>query len=53
MALAALGTAAIDKFIPSAPGWLPYAIGLGCVAYLLGDSNTERGAPRLWPLKSR
>ncbi|MFF4189201.1 metal-dependent hydrolase [Streptomyces sp. NPDC001691] len=53
VAMAALGTAAIAKFIPSTPGWLPYAIGLGCLAHLLGDSITKRGAPWLWPLKTR
>ena len=53
ISLAALGTGIIAKFIPSAPGWLPYAVGLGCVAHLLGDSITKMGAPWLWPLKTR
>jgi membrane-bound metal-dependent hydrolase YbcI (DUF457 family) len=53
VAMAALGTGVIAKFIPSAPGWLPYAVGLGCVAHLLGDSITKMGAPWLWPLKTR
>jgi membrane-bound metal-dependent hydrolase YbcI (DUF457 family) len=53
MAMALLGTGVIAKFIPSAPGWLPYAVGLGCLAHLLGDSITKMGAPWLWPLKNR
>ncbi|MDT0469901.1 metal-dependent hydrolase [Streptomyces gibsoniae] len=53
VAMAALGTAAIAKFIPAAPGWLPYVVGLGCLAHLLGDSITKQGAPWLWPLKTR
>ncbi|MGW3493592.1 metal-dependent hydrolase [Streptomyces sp. NPDC001020] len=53
MALAGPGTAAIAKFIPSAPDWLPYAIGLGCLAHLLGDSIARQGAPWLWPHKTR
>ncbi|MFC5720801.1 metal-dependent hydrolase [Streptomyces gamaensis] len=53
VAMAGLGTAIIARFIPTAPGWLPYAVGLGCVAHLLGDSLTKRGAPWLWPHKKR
>ncbi|MFE6689097.1 metal-dependent hydrolase [Streptomyces sp. NPDC057743] len=53
VAMAGIGTGVIAKFIPSAPGWLPYAIGLGCLAHLLGDSITKMGAPWLWPLKTR
>ncbi|MET8957038.1 metal-dependent hydrolase [Streptomyces sp. NPDC004533] len=53
VAMAGLGSAAIAKFIPSAPGWLPYAIGLGCLTHLLGDSITKQGTPWLWPLKTR
>jgi membrane-bound metal-dependent hydrolase YbcI (DUF457 family) len=53
VAMAGIGTGVIAKFIPSAPTWLPYAIGLGCLAHLLGDSITKMGAPWLWPLKTR
>jgi len=53
VAMALIGTGLIAKYIPSAPGWLPYAVALGCLAHLLGDSITKMGAPWLWPLKTR
>lgn len=43
----------MDQWMPSAPGWLPYAVGLGTLAHLLGDSLTKMGAPWLWPHKQR
>ncbi|AXI78812.1 metal-dependent hydrolase [Peterkaempfera bronchialis] len=51
--LAALGTAGIDRWMPNAPGWLPYAVGLGCLAHLLGDCLTKQGAPLFWPHRQR
>lgn len=51
--LAVLGTSMIDRWMPDAPGWLPYAVGLGCTAHILGDCLTKKGAPLLWPHKER
>ncbi|MDH6138286.1 MULTISPECIES: metal-dependent hydrolase [Kitasatospora] len=51
--LSAVGTFVMDQWMPSAPGWLPYAVGLGTLAHLLGDSLTKMGAPWLWPHKQR
>ncbi|MFC5908226.1 metal-dependent hydrolase [Streptacidiphilus monticola] len=51
--MAAIGTGVIAKFIPSAPGWLPYLVGVGCLAHLLGDSLTKMGVPWLWPRRTR
>ncbi|WP_055586269.1 metal-dependent hydrolase [Peterkaempfera griseoplana] len=51
--LAAIGTVGIDRWMPSAPVWLPYAVGLGCLAHILGDCLTKKGAPLLWPHKER
>ncbi|MFI5529267.1 metal-dependent hydrolase [Kitasatospora sp. NPDC051853] len=51
--LSVLGTAGMDTWLPSAPGWLPYAVALGTLAHLLGDCLTKKGAPLLWPHKER
>ncbi|GAA1251941.1 metal-dependent hydrolase [Kitasatospora nipponensis] len=51
--LAVVGTAVMNKWMPSAPGWLPYAVALGTLAHLLGDCLTKKGAPLLWPHKER
>ncbi|MDH6578997.1 metal-dependent hydrolase [Kitasatospora sp. MAP5-34] len=51
--LAALGTFVLDQFLTDAPGWLPYAVGLGTLAHLMGDCLTKMGAPLLWPHKNR
>ncbi|MFJ1707831.1 metal-dependent hydrolase [Kitasatospora sp. NPDC088346] len=53
MGMAALGTAGLDTWMPSAPGWLPYAVALGTLAHLLGDCLTKKGAPLLWPREER
>ncbi len=53
LVLSGVGTAVMDLWMPSAPGWLPYAVALGTFAHLLGDSLTKRGAPWLWPHKQR
>ncbi|MFE9428227.1 metal-dependent hydrolase [Kitasatospora sp. NPDC006697] len=51
--LAVVGTVVMDRWMPSAPVWLPYAVGLGTLAHLLGDCLTKMGAPLLWPHKER
>lgn len=51
--VAAAGTAVMDKWMPNAPGWLPYAVALGTLAHLMGDCLTKMGAPLLWPHKQR
>jgi membrane-bound metal-dependent hydrolase YbcI (DUF457 family) len=33
--------------------WLGLAIGIGCLAHVIGDCLTERGCPVLWPIKGR
>lgn len=50
---AALGTLGLDRLLPDSPGWLPYAVALGTLAHLLGDSITKMGAPWLWPHPKR
>ncbi|MDH6703376.1 MULTISPECIES: metal-dependent hydrolase [unclassified Kitasatospora] len=51
--LSALGTFGMNTWMPSSPGWLPYAVALGTLAHLLGDCLTKKGAPLLWPHKER
>lgn len=51
--LAAVGTVVLNRFMPTAPVWLPYAVALGVVAHLIGDCLTKMGAPLLWPHKGR
>ncbi len=51
--LAAVGTAALDTWLPAASRWLPYAVALGTLAHLLGDCLTRQGAPLLWPHRRR
>lgn len=51
--LTAGGTVIMDKWLPSAPQWLPWAIGIGTLAHLAGDCLTERGCPLLWPIRQR
>ncbi|MFE0462190.1 metal-dependent hydrolase [Kitasatospora sp. NPDC058965] len=53
MGLSVVGVAVMDKWMPNAPGWLPYAVALGTLAHLLGDCLTKQGAPLLWPHKER
>jgi membrane-bound metal-dependent hydrolase YbcI (DUF457 family) len=53
LGLSAVGTFVLDRWMPAAPGWLPYAVALGALAHLLGDSLTKMGAPWLWPHKQR
>lgn len=51
--LAACGTFAIDHWISDKPAWLPFSVGLGAFAHLIGDCLTDRGCRLLWPLKIR
>ncbi len=50
---AAVGTAVINRWLPSAPQWLPYAVALGAFAHLVGDCLTRQGCPLLWPHRER
>ncbi len=51
--LAAAGTFVMDHWISDKPAWLPFCVGLGALAHLLGDCLTDRGCPLLWPFKPR
>jgi membrane-bound metal-dependent hydrolase YbcI (DUF457 family) len=51
--LAGGGTVLMDRWLPDAPYWLPFAIGLGTLIHIVGDCLTDRGCPLLWPLKPR
>ncbi|MBL1073739.1 metal-dependent hydrolase [Nocardia sp. 2] len=51
--LATCGTFAIDHWISDKPAWLPFCVGLGSLAHILGDCLTDRGCRLLWPLKIR
>lgn len=33
--------------------WLGLAVGIGCLAHVVGDCLTEKGCPVLWPLQHR
>lgn len=51
--LAGGGTVLMDRWLPDAPYWLPFAIGLGTLIHIVGDCLTDRGCPLLWPLQPR
>ncbi|WP_297617316.1 metal-dependent hydrolase [Nocardia sp.] len=51
--LATCGTFAIDHWISDKPLWLPFSVGLGSFAHLVGDCLTDRGCRLLWPLQIR
>jgi membrane-bound metal-dependent hydrolase YbcI (DUF457 family) len=34
-------------------GWLPIAVGIGCLVHILGDCLTKEGCPLLWPRRRR
>lgn len=53
IALAASGTFVMDYFISDKPAWLPFSVGLGALAHILGDCLTDRGCRLLWPLDIR
>jgi len=67
LALAALGVtntaaagvlaAASSVYVLQAAGgtlaWLGSAVGVGCLAHIVGDALTEHGVPLLWPLAHR
>ncbi|WP_067537438.1 metal-dependent hydrolase [Nocardia crassostreae] len=48
--LATCGTFVIDHWISDKPAWLPFSVGLGALAHLIGDCLTVRGCRLLWPL---
>jgi membrane-bound metal-dependent hydrolase YbcI (DUF457 family) len=47
--LAGGGTVLMDRWIDSAPVWLPFAIGLGALTHLAGDALTEQGVRLFYP----
>jgi len=51
--LAGAGTVLMYRWIPSAPQWLPWSVGIGALTHLVGDCLTERGCPLLWPIPIR
>ncbi|WP_460698863.1 metal-dependent hydrolase [Nocardia thraciensis] len=51
--LAVAGTFAMDHWISDKPSWLPFSVGLGALAHLIGDCLTDRGCRLLWPLRLR
>ena len=53
IALAGGGTVLMDRWITSAPAWLPFAIGLGCLVHLAGDCLTDHGCRLFWPFTLR
>ena len=51
--LAGGGTVLMDRWIASAPSWLPFAIGLGALTHLAGDCLTDHGCRLFWPFTLR
>ena len=51
--LAGAGTVLMDRWLPDAPYWLPFSLGLGALIHIVGDCLTDRGCPLFWPLKPR
>ncbi|MEU2032915.1 metal-dependent hydrolase [Nocardia amamiensis] len=51
--LATGGTFAMEHWIADKPVWLPFAVGLGALAHLLGDCLTDRGCRLFWPFDVR
>lgn len=51
--LAVCGTFAIDHWISDKPAWLPFCVGLGAFAHIIGDCLTDKGCRLLWPLNIR
>lgn len=51
--LAGGGTLLMDRWITSAPSWLPFAIGLGALVHLAGDCLTDHGCRLFWPFTFR
>jgi membrane-bound metal-dependent hydrolase YbcI (DUF457 family) len=49
--LAVAGTAMVDRWIGLTPQWMPFAIGLGTLAHLVGDCFTREGCPLFWPVR--
>jgi membrane-bound metal-dependent hydrolase YbcI (DUF457 family) len=53
IALAGGGTVLMDRTVPGAPLWLPFAIGLGTLTHLAGDCLTDHGCRLFWPFTLR
>ncbi|WP_216914172.1 metal-dependent hydrolase [Nocardia sp. NBC_01377] len=51
--LAAAGTFAMDHWLADKPSWLPFAVGLGALAHILGDCLTDKGCRLFWPFDIR
>ncbi len=51
--LAAVGALYVLHAAGGTLAWLGPAVGLGCLAHILGDALTERGVPLLWPYPGR
>lgn len=51
--LAVSGTFVMDHWLADRPSWLPFAVGLGSLAHILGDCLTDRGCRLFWPLDTR
>ncbi len=51
--MSSAGTFAIDQWIDGNPAWLPFAVGLGALAHVLGDCLTDRGCRLFWPIGIR
>jgi len=51
--LAGGGTVLMDRWLVSAPSWLPFAIGLGALTHLAGDCLTDHGCRLFFPFTLR
>ncbi|WP_054813712.1 metal-dependent hydrolase [Nocardia arizonensis] len=51
--LAVAGTFAMDHWLADKPSWLPFVVGLGSLAHILGDCLTDRGCRLFWPFDLR
>lgn len=45
-------TVLVGYAMPHDLGWLPYAVGVGIAAHLVGDCLTKEGCPLLWPRRA-
>jgi membrane-bound metal-dependent hydrolase YbcI (DUF457 family) len=43
----------VAVFAPEEWYWMPFCVGLGCLAHLVGDLLTTHGIPLLWPIRLR
>jgi membrane-bound metal-dependent hydrolase YbcI (DUF457 family) len=51
-AIAAGLTLLVAHTMPHDLGWLPYSVGVGIAAHLIGDCLTKEGCPLLWPRRT-